>query len=187
MEYIWEFKKRKHMNEKEIFELLSDPLRDEIFANVHGMVLKLYRLFEKYEGAFTTQLSRMLESETFGPDDKIIEEGELSQKMYFIISGEVDVYHTTTHSSFKTLSDREFFGEIAFFTEAPRCASVKALNFVDMLSLKRSSMNLLLEKYPTAKHTTEQIRRKCLREDLSPLLTHCFICKELGHVAIRCN
>jgi hypothetical protein len=48
-------------------------------------------------------------------------------------------------------------------------------------------MNLLLEKFPEAKEVTENVAKKCENGDLSCLHVYCYICKELGHVAIRCR
>lgn len=39
-------------------------------------------------------------SETYGPGDIIIDEGEMSFKMYFIQHGKVSIFHKATKSSF---------------------------------------------------------------------------------------
>lgn len=167
--------------------MLSEPLRDEIYAHIHGIVIKLCPIFEQYEAHFISQLTRALESETYAPGDTVIEEGEMSTKMYFIQNGKIDIFHHSTKSTFKDLGPREYFGEIAFFTEKPRCASAKCLDFVDLLSLSRVNMNQLLEKFPEAKESTELLAKKCEDNDFSTLLVKCYICKELGHVAIKCK
>ncbi|CAG9318440.1 unnamed protein product [Blepharisma stoltei] len=187
LEYIWENKKKNNLDEKQILSLLSEPLRDEIYAHIHGVIIKLCPIFEKYEAHFISQLTRALESETYAPGDTVIEEGEMSSKMYFIQNGRVDIYHHQTKSTFKELGPGEYFGEIAFFTEKPRCASAKCLDFVDLLSLSRTNMNMLLEKFPEAKDSTEAMSKKCEDGDYSSLLVKCYICHELGHVSVRCK
>jgi len=64
--------------------MLSEPLRDQISSHIQGGVLKKYQGFNQYEENFISQLSRTLYIETFGPDDKVFEQGEISSKMYFI-------------------------------------------------------------------------------------------------------
>lgn len=187
LEYVWENKKRNNLDEKQILKLLSEPLRDEIYAHIHGTVLKLCVIFNQYEPHFIGQVTRALESETYAPGDTVIEEGEMSSKIYFIQNGKVDIFHHSTKSTFKELGQNEYFGEIAFFTERPRCASAKCLDFVDLLSLSRNSMNELLEKFPEAKEITMQLCKKCDDGDYSALLVKCYICKELGHFAIKCK
>jgi hyperpolarization activated cyclic nucleotide-gated potassium channel 2 len=39
LEYVWENQKNK-LNEKEILAQLSEPLRDEIYSHIHGVVIK---------------------------------------------------------------------------------------------------------------------------------------------------
>lgn len=187
LEYIWENKKKNNLDEKQILSLLSEPLRDEIYTYIHGGVVKLCPVFEHYDHHFISQLTRALENETYAPGDTVLEEGEISSKMYFILSGRIDIFHNPTKSSFKELGPKEFFGEIAFFTEQSRCASAKCLDFVDLLSLSRENMNLLLDKFPESKESTELIAKKCAEGDYSCLLIKCYICKALGHVAIRCR
>src|SRR3569623_144770 len=48
-------------------------------------------------------------------------------------------------------------------------------------------MNQLLEKFPEAKETTDLLAKKCEDNDFSTLLVKCYICKDLGHVAIKCK
>ena len=187
LEYVWENKKRNNLDEKQILKLLSEPLRDEIYAHIHGIVIKLCAIFTNYESHFIAQVTRALEGETYAPGDTVIEEGEMSSKMYFIQNGKIDIFHHSTKSTFKELGPNEYFGEIAFFTERPRCASAKCLDFVDLLSLSRTIMNELLEKFPEAKEKTAQLTKKCEEGDYSELLVKCYICKDLGHFAIKCK
>ena len=187
LEYVWENKKRNNLDEKQILKLLSEPLRDEIYAHIHGIVIKLCVIFNQYEAHFIAQVTRALESETYAPGDTVIEEGEMSSKIYFIQNGKIDIFHHSTKSTFKELGPSEYFGEIAFFTERPRCASAKCLDFVDLLSLSRTCMNELLEKFPEAKEITNLLCKRCEDGDYSALLVKCYICKELGHFAIKCK
>jgi CRP-like cAMP-binding protein len=39
----------------------------------------------------------------YAPGDIVLEEGELSSTLYFIVSGLVDIYHSNTNSSFREL------------------------------------------------------------------------------------
>ena len=187
LEYVWENRKKNNMDEKQILNLLSEPLRDEIYAHIHGIVIKMCVIFTIYEDHFISQLTKTLESETYAPGDVIIEEGEMSTKMYFIQNGKIDIYHQTTKSTIAELGTKKYFGEIAFFLETPRCASAKCIDFVDLLSLSRTNLNILLDKFPEAKIATETLAQKCMDEDYSCLSVACYVCQASGHVAIRCN
>lgn len=187
LEYVWENRKKNNMDEKQILNLLSEPLRDEIYAHIHGVVIKICLIFTIYEEHFLSQLTKTLESETYAPGDIIIEEGEMSSKIYFIQNGKIDIYHHLTKSTIAELGAKKYFGEISFFLETPRCASAKCIDFVDLLSISRFNLNVLLEKFPEAKIATEKLAQNCEDGDYSSLLVSCFVCQGKGHVAIKCN
>ena len=187
LDYIWENKKKNRLDEKQILILLSEPLRDEIYSHIHGLVIKFCKIFDKFESNFISQLARTLINETFAPEDVIIEEGEMTNKMYFIMNGKVVVYHSFTKSKFADLKEKDYFGEISFFTEKPRTASVKCIDFLDVLSLTRLNFNSLIQKFPEASEINERLIKSCEKGDFSSLLVKCFICEELGHYAIKCK
>lgn len=187
LEYVWENRKKNNIDEKQILNLLSEPLRDEIYAHIHGVVINNCTIFSIFENHFISQLTKTLETVTFAPGDIVIEEGEMSTKMYFIQNGKIDVYHQSTKSTIAELGSKKYFGEIAFFLETPRCASAKCIDFVDLLSLSRLNLNILLEKFPEAKIAAEELIQKCADNDYTALSVSCYVCQGTGHVAIKCN
>lgn len=187
LEYIWENKKKNNMDEKQILSLLSEPLRDEIYTHIHGVVIKHCEVFIIYESHFISLLTKALESETFAPGDIIFQDGDFSNKMYFIQNGVISIYHKITNSVYNELGPKAYFGEIAFFIENQRCASAKCMDFVDLLSLSRSNMNYLLEKFPEALEATNILSIKCKDGSLADLYVRCYVCNQLGHVALNCR
>lgn len=187
LDYIWEVKKKKKLDEKQVLSLLSEPLRDEIYAHINANVIKLCVVFDEYESYFIAQLTRTLENETYAPGDTIFAEGEISSKIYFILNGKIEIYHQYTLSTFACLSSKQYFGEIAFFTGTPRSASARCSEFVDLLSLIRLNFLSLLEKFPEAKEITKNLQKKCESGNYVSLNIHCYLCEELGHVAIKCK
>ena len=186
LEYVWENRKKNNMDEKQILNLLSEPLRDEIYDHIHGKIIDWCSIFVIYEPHFIQQLTKTLESETYAPGDIVIEEGEMSTKMYFIQNGKIDIFHHSTKSTIAELGAKKYFGEIAFFLETPRCASARCIDFVDLLSLSRVNVNILLEKFPEAKIATETLIQNCIDDDYSLLYVKCYVC-DGNHVAIKCN
>ena len=187
LDYVAESKKNTGISEKQVLSLLSEPLRNEIYAHINSNIIKLCSVFDLYETYFIAELTRTLENETYAPSDTIFKEGELSSKMYFIINGKVDLYHSTTSSTFATLSSQKYFGEIAFFTGMPRCSSSRCSEFVDLLSLVRINFQSFLEKFPEAKEITKILQQKCENGNFSSLGVSCYLCEEIGHVAVKCK
>lgn len=187
LEYVWENKKKNKMEENQVLILLSEPLRDEIYSHIHGVVIKYCKIFDKYESNFISQLARTLTSETFAPSDNIIEEGEMSDKLYFIMNGRIRIYQAVTKTIFQELNEKNYFGEISFFTGNPRCASAQCIDFVDVLSLTRLNFNCLSDKFPEVANITKNIKKKCEKNDFSDLLITCYICQGEGHFSTRCS
>lgn len=187
LEYAWENQRKERVDDKDILDWLSDPLKDEIFAQVNGAIVTRCVVFKDFEHLFVLQLSKLLVPESFAPGDVVFEEGQLGTKMYHILHGSVDVFHFATSSSFKLLSPRHYFGEIAFFATLPRCASTRCLEFTDLLSLSREDMRVLLQKYPDSNERARVITMRVGNGDLSALYIRCYICKAAGHVATRCR
>ena len=62
---------------------------------------------------FIKRLCLLLHREAFSPGDLMMEEGEVGDNMYFILSGEVDIYVNRGTKLVTTLSSGSYFGEIA--------------------------------------------------------------------------
>ena len=59
--------------------------------------------------------------------------------MFFITSGRVCVLHRKTHTYLEDLEANDYFGEISFFTEEPRVASVTSRDFTSTVTLCRTA------------------------------------------------
>lgn len=93
--------------------------------------------------------------ENFQAGDTILKENEISQDIYFILDGEVQV---STHigeeegekllPSLARLSKSDFFGELSMFDGEPRSAEVTALTACEVAKIDGSRMLAFMEKYP---------------------------------------
>ncbi|WP_052700359.1 Crp/Fnr family transcriptional regulator [Methylocucumis oryzae] len=90
----------------------------------------------------------------FHPNDVILKENEVSQDVYFILDGNVQV---NTHVSgannellpgLARLSKGDFFGELSMFDGEPRSAEVIAVDECEVAKVDGSSMLSFMEKYP---------------------------------------
>jgi hyperpolarization activated cyclic nucleotide-gated potassium channel 2 len=187
LDYLWEKKKKNKIDEKEVLELLSEPLRDEIYGYINAYIVRTCKVFESFDDTFVAQLTRSLDSETFAPGDQIFESGEISDKIYYITSGVIEIYHQNTQMVFTHLKNKAYFGEIAFFLSGKRTAAARCAEFSDLLSLSRSDLLFFLEKYPEADFFVNELQESCKDSDFSRLFVRCYLCDELGHIASRCK
>lgn len=70
--------------------------------------------------------------------------------MYFIINGLVTVLHKKTQTYIKDLKQDQYFGEIGFFSEKRRQATVKSRDFTEVLELSYENFLQVASEYPEA-------------------------------------
>lgn len=83
--------------------------------------------------------------------ETVIWEGEVSDDVYILIEGELEVgvTHDQQLKSFDAIRPGEAFGEMAFFTREPRNATVRAMQPSECFVLKGSDLRLFAYKHPS--------------------------------------
>ena len=87
------------------------------------------------------ELMRAGEWRTYAPDQEVVKEGELDDRFYIIVSGNVDV-----RSGGRTvggMTGGECFGETSYVTDATRAASIVARDEVTLLRLSSTLLETL--------------------------------------------
>ncbi|TAL46178.1 MAG: cyclic nucleotide-binding domain-containing protein, partial [Methylovulum sp.] len=90
----------------------------------------------------------------YQPNDIILKENEVSQDVYFILDGQVQVSTHIGDESGKLvpglarLSKDDFFGELSMFDGEPRSAEVIAVTACEVAKVDGSGMLSFMEKYP---------------------------------------
>lgn len=188
LEYTYNTEKTT-IPENQILSLLSDPLREEIFGyTAGGKLIKKCKIFlQLYDGKIIQKLSKFFYSKIFSALDVILEQGENSAQIYFVLYGNVEVFHSQTKSVFKVLGEGDFFGEIGFFTKKPRTATIRCLSILECLVLKREDLDNILIKFPLAAQKTEKIEKFCIDSNYSILNISCYLCNGFGHIACNCE
>ena len=93
----------------------------------------------------------------------VIKEGTRGDAFFVLGSGEVRVYRTLPSGRKLTLaklSEGAFFGEMAFFTNAVRTASVETTVDTTLLRINRKDLSALIEQYPNI----QQVIRNFFKE-----------------------
>jgi voltage-gated potassium channel len=68
--------------------------------------------------------------------------------MYFISRGRVEVIAADGSTLLNTISEGDFFGEIALLFSQPRTASVRAVDYCDLYTLDKDTFDRVLTHYP---------------------------------------
>jgi putative peptide zinc metalloprotease protein len=104
--------------------------------------LKLCTPFSGLQPAQVRELSHKVERTTVPAGAVIVKQGEMGSSCYLVRSGSVEVIlESEGHERrMATLSRGSLFGEAALITEAPRNATVRAIDGTDLLVIRREDL-----------------------------------------------
>lgn len=112
------------------------PHLDKRLAEPRGLdLLARSPLFEPLSPVVREQIAHKLEPVTAGAGEVILAKGGVSDLLYLIESGEVEV--TDDGLVLATLGPNDVIGEIGLIRDVPRTATVTALSEVSLLALSR--------------------------------------------------
>ena len=123
----------------------------------------------------------------YGPEDIIIKQNENSNDIYFILEGNIEIFHYLCLTKFKVLSKSGYFGEIGFFLNIPRTASAKSRNFSELFALTRDDFLEMIKTMPKDKEKFEIIERNFINYGISVLKLKCYLCHRDDHISLSCD
>ena len=88
---------------------------------------------------------------TYSPSDQIIQSGEETQDVYFLVSGSVNVLNYTDSGrviSFASLGSGDYFGHLAAIDKKPRSATVVAATHCELAILTGAKFRNLVDTEP---------------------------------------
>ena len=74
----------------------------------------------KFPIEFLSNLSFILQKQTYAIDDNLIVENENGNEIFFMVSGKVSLIHRHSKTHITDLFMDSYFGEISFFSELQR-------------------------------------------------------------------
>ena len=86
---------------------------------------------------------------TFNPGQTIFLEGDDTQDLYILVSGQVEIFKGDQKIR-EITEEGSVFGEVSFFLGDQRTASVKAKTRVEVICIPKEEINLFLNECPTA-------------------------------------
>lgn len=129
-------------------------------VQVNNVFLTSHSLFGGLTSEQVQCLRPYLEEEVFSPGSYIVREGELGTRLFFILSGQVEVLKSlepdkamggseVENVQLTILGPGDAFGEMAIIDVQPRSASVRVLETrVRTFSLSCASLHKIHRKYP---------------------------------------
>jgi hypothetical protein len=152
--YLW--KEKIGANEAEFVENLPAGLRTEVELFLKRDILQRIPLFKGINDSFLREVSLHLRPVVYTPGDYIFKKGDRGGEMYFIIKGNLKVLKGDEEKVLNTISDGDFFGELALFKNEIRMATVQAETYCDVYILNKKVFEHVLNNYP---EISSQIRK----------------------------
>lgn len=92
-------------------------------------------------------ISSVAQEGYFQPGQIIVTQGTPGQAFYLILSGRVEILRDNV--SLGAFGPGDFFGEMSLLDQAPRSATIRALDHTSCLMLSSWDFKTLLEKHPS--------------------------------------
>jgi CRP-like cAMP-binding protein len=112
--------------------------------------LKGVPIFQKVDGEGLRCLAEKAEEKVVEAGNIIFRENEMGSVMYIVKRGKVEVFkgRGKEKKAIAVLGEKAFFGEMALLEEAPRSASVMALEDSVLISIDKENFRQAIFEYP---------------------------------------
>jgi voltage-gated potassium channel len=156
--YIW--KKKLGFDESIFLSGLPQGLQSEVSVYLKREILEKIPLFEGVSNEFLEDVSLHMRPIIYIPGEYVFKERDYGNEMYFVIRGKLTVI--SGQKEISTLTDGDFFGEIALFSEnKKRTASVISEGYSDLYRLDKELFDEVLKQYPQiAAHIKETAQKR---------------------------
>ncbi|GAB4578795.1 MAG: hypothetical protein Fur0022_15320 [Anaerolineales bacterium] len=110
--------------------------------------LKKIALFSELPDEILAQLAGEVNEQTYPVGEVLFNAGEVGDSLYFIQSGEIEIYQPGDGKIFELLKAGDYFGEMALLETETRSASARIKVEAALLRLDQEKFMALLEKNP---------------------------------------
>jgi cAMP-dependent protein kinase regulator len=158
--------------ETEVLEITKEDLEEIIreFPSVSEVLLKFYKerildsllatsaLFRPLPIQERKSILGKFTMEVFPAGATVLEEGTPGDSLYIIKKGEVEVYTVDMQGAdlkLAQLKEGDFFGEISLLKGQPRTASVRVLQEAELLRLKKTDFDQMIQSHPEVRQILE--------------------------------
>lgn len=139
------------------------PQREAVWGDAILAVLRNIKIFSHLADSEIVTLVKGVQVKEFAPKQTIVSQGDPGRDFYVLVKGKCVVTIKAQDGSEKELrqlSDGQFFGEVSFFMDVPRTATVKALAPCEVLEFQSSVLRPLMASSPKIKDILNRFFRE---------------------------
>lgn len=121
--------------------------------------LKMIPLFQSLKTETLKSIAGLLVSEYYAKDRDVFLKGDLGEKFYMIVNGQVEVNDLPSGdvNNVTILDSGDFFGELALLDDTPRSASIRTRMPTLFLTLNKRHFATLMEQVPQLREAIERV------------------------------
>ncbi|KAJ9466383.1 Cyclic nucleotide-gated cation channel [Diplonema papillatum] len=154
--HMWE--SRRGLEKLNVMDGIPQSLHRELLAYLHKDFVSKVPLFKGCDEFFLEEVSCCLQYVAVLPGYHVLRKGEIGKEMFFIHRGQVDVVSEDNSIVFASLSEGNFFGEVALVVPgAKRTASIVCKTFTELFVLNKTDFERLLDSYPETRKEILQV------------------------------
>ena len=113
--------------------------------------MKQIYIFEGLTVGELAAVASATEEANYNPGNTVVKEGDTGDTMYMIIKGEVSVLINNENDiniEIDRMDTGDFFGEMAFFRDAKRSATIRVEQDYRVLVIHKHEFNEIVREYP---------------------------------------
>ena len=180
---------------KKVFNKLSQSLQSELLKEAYGSIVnKIDLLSLNFSPLILDELIKTMKEENYPPGETIFKKGEYKNKdLFFIKKGVVEIFveneiiEKDNKIILQQLNEGSIFGEIAFFSDMMRTASVKSKEYTTLIRFNQNEFKKLIEESNEDKEKYNYIRDQInLYHNYDDLFLKCYSCNQRNHLITEC-
>ena len=155
----------------------NNPKLEKVLLNYYqkrilDLLLAINPVFEPISPEIRQELIKRFNLIKIPPKSLIIREGDSSDSMYLIKTGEVKVFKEKEGEILEIarLGPGDFFGEIGLITGQKRTASIMSETNVELMELKKEDIDFIISKYPEILATLKEYIKQRTSDTFSKLM-----------------
>lgn len=187
LNYLWELNNKNDAEESEVFELLSNELREVVCVYTRSSIFSNFYAFSRFDPRVLRKIMLDMTINCYSPNDVIFIEGEKSRDLYFVLEGSVFLEDEKTGCVLNQIKKSHYFGELGFFLGRGRLCSAFSDSFLEVFLISWSKIVVCLEGEPEAKELIDRLEGLDIDESYLDLQIECYFCKQIGHICRNCG
>ncbi|MBU6374492.1 MAG: cyclic nucleotide-binding domain-containing protein, partial [Bdellovibrionales bacterium] len=144
--YNYPWTRKKGYLDRSLLDNLPPKIQSDLFLHLNRSILQKVPLLRGASEELIEDLMRELEPRV----------GDRGDALYFIQSGQVEILGAD-RQKIATLSEGDFFGEMALVSDRSRRAAARSVSFCDLYVLHREAFEQVISAYPEFREHIHQV------------------------------